>query len=112
MNTKPTPESLLQAIAQIKQMERGSVCVIRQGPQGPYYNHQSYEKGKNVSRYVPSDQVADLKAAIAGHQQFQQLSEQYVQLVVERTRAQRQANSKKKTPPPNSSWPRTRKSSS
>lgn len=112
MNTKPTPESLLQAISQIKQMERGSVGVIRQGPQGPYHNHQCYEKGKNVSRYVPAAQLADLKAAIAGHQQFEQLSEQYVQLVVEKTRAERHANSKKKIPLPNSFSPKTRKSNS
>jgi len=111
MKTKPTAESLLQSIAQIEQMERGTISVIREGPSGPYYNHQCYEAGKNVSRYAPADQVADLKAAIAGYQQFQQLSEQYVQLVVERTRAQRQAGSKKKLQPGNSSWPRTRKSS-
>jgi len=111
MKTKPTPESLLQAIAQIEHMERGTVSVIRQGPSGPYYNHQCYEQGKNVSRYVPGDQVADLKAALAGHQQFQQLTDQYVQLVVERTRAERQAGSKKKPRPRNSSWPKTRKSS-
>jgi hypothetical protein len=111
MKSKPTPESLLQAIAQIEHMERGTVSVIRQGPAGPYYNHQCYEQGKNVSRYVPGDQVADLKAALAGHQQFQQLTDQYVQLVVERTRAERQAGSKKKPRPRNSSWPKTRKSS-
>jgi hypothetical protein len=111
MKTDSTPESLLQAIGQIEQMERGTVSVIREGPAGPYYNHQCYEAGKNVSRYVPADQVADLKAALAGHQQFRQLADQYVQLVVERTRAQRQAGSKKKPPPRNSSWPKTRKSS-
>ena len=112
MNTKPTPESLLQAIAQIQRMDRGTVNVLRQGPDGPYFNHQCYEKGKNVSRYVPKEQVAELKEAIEGYRSFQQLTEQYVQLVVERTRTERQANSKKKTPPPNSSWPKTRKSSS
>jgi hypothetical protein len=40
------------------------------------------------------------------------LTEQYVRLLVERTRAERQAGSKKKTPPRNSSLPKTRKSSS
>ena len=108
----PTPESILQDIAQLQRLDRGSVCVIRHGPDGPYYNHQCYENGRNVSRYVPGDQVADLKEAIESHRQFQQLVEQYVQLMVERTRAERQAGSKKKTPPRNSSSPRTRKSSS
>jgi hypothetical protein len=40
------------------------------------------------------------------------LTEQYVQLLVQRTRAERQAGSKKKNPPRNSSLPKTRKSSS
>ena len=112
MNTKITPESILEQITQIQRMDRGSVSILRQGPQGAYYNHQCYEDGKNVSRYVPAEQVPDLKAAIADFRRFQQLIEQYVQLVVERTRAERQAGLKKKTPRPNSSWPKTRKSSS
>lgn len=112
MNTKPTPESILQDLAQIQRLDRGTVSVIRQGPEGAYYNHQCYENGRNVSRYVPGEQVVDLKAAIEGYRRFQHLAEQYVQLMVERTRAERQAGLKKKTPRRNSSWPKTRKSSS
>ena len=112
MNTKPSPESLLQDIAQIQRIDRGSVSVIRQGPDGAYYNHQCYENGRNVSRYVPGEQVDNLKEAIEGYRRFQQLVEQYVELMVEKSRAERQAGSKKKTPPRNSSWPKTRRSSS
>ena len=112
MSTKSTPESILQDIAQIQRMDRGSVSVIRQGPDGAYYNHQCYEEGRNVSRYVPGEQVADLKEAIEGYRRFQQLTEQYALLLVERTRAERQAGSKKKTLPRSSSLPKTRKSSS
>lgn len=112
MKPKPTPESILHDLAQIQRMDRGSVSVIRQGPDGPYYNHQCYEDGRNVSRYVPGDQVAELTEAIAGYHQFQQLTAQYVQQVVERTRAERLTGLKKKPPPRRSSWPKTRKSSS
>jgi hypothetical protein len=112
MKTPSPPESILQDLAQIQRLDRGSVSVIRQGPTGPYYNHQCYEDGRNVSRYVPAEQVEELKAAIADHQRFQQLVQQYVELLVERTRAQRQAGAKKKTPRPTSSWPKTRKSRS
>ena len=112
MSTKPTPESILQDISQIQRIDRGSVSVIRQGPEGAYYNHQCYENGRNVSRYVPGEQVDDLREAIEGYRRFQQLVAQYVELMVEKTRAERQAGSKKKTPPRNSSWPKTRKSSS
>jgi len=55
MNAKSTPESILHDIAQIQRMDRGTICVIRQGPQGAYYNHQCYENGRNVSRYLPGD---------------------------------------------------------
>ena len=112
MEPSITPESILRDLAQIQCLDRGTVSVIRQGPSGPYYNHQCYENGRNVSRYVPAEQVEELKAAIAEHQRFQQLVQQYVELLVQKTRAQRQAGSKKKTPPPISSWPKTRKSTS
>jgi hypothetical protein len=110
MNSNPTPQSLLQDIAQIQSLDRGTVSVIGQGPQGPYYNHQCYENGRNVSRYVPPDQVPDLKAAINGYHRVQELMDQYVQLLVDRTRAERAAGAKKKTPRHNSSWPKSRKS--
>ena len=96
MITKPTTETILQAMAQIQRLDRGSVSVIRQGPEGAYYNHQCYEKGRNVSRYVVGEQVAALKDAIAGYQRFQQLVTQYVELMVEKTRAERQAGLKKR----------------
>src|SRR5271170_8275486 len=67
MNTKSSPQSVLHDLAQIQHMERGALSVIRQGPDGPYYNHQCYEEGKNVSRYVPSSQVDEIKEAIEGY---------------------------------------------
>jgi hypothetical protein len=110
MNSIPTPQSLLQDIAQIQSLDRGTLSVLRQGPQGPYYNHQCYENGRNVSRYVPADQVLGLKAAIEGYHRVQELMAQYVQLLVDKTRADRAAGAKKKTPRHNSSWPKSRKS--
>lgn len=112
MNTKATPQSVLHDMAQIQRLERGTVSVIRQGPEGPYYNHQCYEEGRNVSRYVPLEQVSELKQAIDGYHRFQQLVQQYVQLMVEKTRAEKEAGLKKKTQRQSSSWPKTRKSSS
>jgi hypothetical protein len=95
MNSKSSPQSVLQQIAEIQKIEKGTISIIREGPKGPYYNHQCYENGKNVSRYVPRDQVADYKQAIEGHQRFQTLVEEYVHLMVEKTRAERTAGSKK-----------------
>jgi len=112
MNPKSTPQSILQDIGQIQRLDRGTVSVMRQGPEGPYYNHQCYEGGGNVSRYVPAEQVADLKEAIDGYHRFQELVKQYADLMVEKTRAERASSFKKKNPRPSSSWPKTRKSNS
>ena len=112
MNTKSSPQSVLRDIAQIQHMERGALSVIRQGPDGPYYNHQCYEGGRNVSRYVPSSEVSEIREAIEGYHRFQELAQQYAQLVVEKTRAQREAGFKKKSRRQISSWPKTRRSSS
>ncbi len=112
MNPKPTPQSLLQEIAQIQHLDRGTVSVLRQGPHGPYCNHQCYEKGRNVSRYVPPEQVPALQAAIDSYHRVQELMAQYVQLLVEKTRAERTAGVKKKTGQRKSFSPRIRKSNS
>jgi len=111
MNSKPTPQSILQQIAQIQRMDQGVVSVLRQGPQGPYYNHQCYENGRNVSRYVPAEQVPELKEDLENYRHFQELVKQYVQLQVEKTRTERGAGLKKKSRPPKSSWPKRKKSS-
>lgn len=95
MNPKSTPQSILNQIAQIQRLEKGTLNIIRHGPKGPYYNHQCYENGQNVSRYVPGDKAADFQEAIEGYQRFQKLVEEYVQLMVEKTRVDRSSGSKK-----------------
>lgn len=89
---------LLQQIARIQHMEPGKLCILRQGPNGPYFNLQWREQGKAFSRYVPPEQVEVLAEHTANYQQFQNLVDQYAQLVVERTRAERATGFKKKTP--------------
>jgi hypothetical protein len=112
MNDSITPEGLLPPIAPIQHLERGKLCVLRQGPDGPYDNHQSWENGQNVSRYVPREQVAALQQAIAGSKRFQDLVGQQVQLMLQKSRAERETGFKKKTRRPISSWRRNSKSSS
>lgn len=112
MNQLMTPHVLLQQIAQISHMEPGKLSVIRQGPDGPYYHLQCRENGKNLTRYVPRDQAPLVAAHTANYERFQALVAAYAALVVNQTRAQREAGFKKKTSPPRSSSPRTRKSRS
>ena len=103
---------ILQQIAQIQQMEPGKLCVIGQGPNGPYFNLQCREQGKTRTRYVPGDQADLVAQHTANYQTFQALVAQYAELIFEQTRAERTAGLKKKTPGPRSSWPKTKKSSS
>jgi hypothetical protein len=108
MNSENTPQSVLQQIAQIQQMEKGSLHVIRQGPSGPYHNLQFTENGKHVSRYVPQDQVDQVRQAIDGYHQFTRLTDQYAQIVIQRTRAE--IGGVKKKLRPSSPSPKKRKS--
>lgn len=91
---KRQPEVLLKEIANLQQMERGKLCRMRRGPKGDYYNHQTWEKGKNVVRYVPQDQVVSLKHAIAGYQKFLRLTQIYADEIIRRTRQSHKNNSK------------------
>jgi hypothetical protein len=104
----PQTAHLLHQIAQIQHMEPGKLCVMRQGPKGPYYNLQWREDGKAISRYVPSDQVQVVAQNTANYERFQALVDQYAQMMIEQTRAERTAGVKK-TSPPKSCWPKTRK---
>ena len=96
MNSPLTPQSLLEQILQIQRMEHGSLCIIRQGPNGPYYNLNSWENGKNRCRYLPQDKIPEVQKAIEAYHQYQQLTEQYAQQVIEQTRAQLNIGFKKK----------------
>ena len=111
---QPDPAHLLSQISQIKHMERGKLSAMGQGPDGPYFKLQAWEDGKNNSRYVPHEQVEMVQKAIAGFQRYKELTEQYAQQVIEQTRAELAAGSKKngRRSRHKSSWPKTRKSSS
>ena len=115
--TTTTQTDLLAQIAQIQLMERGKLSPYtfkeRAAPATPYYRLQCWENGKNVTRYIRSEQVPMVEEALAGHAKFQALAEQYAQLVIDQTRAQLAGVGVKKKPGrrPNSCWRRSRKSS-
>jgi len=112
MNTQNSLPSILQQIAKIQTMERGKLSVIKESSAGPFYKIQAREQGKNLTRYVPREQVGAVQEAIAGYQRFKSLTEQYAQEVIGRTRQAIAAGSKKKAQFQTSSSPRMRKSSS
>ena len=92
-------------------MERGKLSTLRETSAGTAFKLQAWENGKNVSRYVPPDQVPAVQEAIDGYQRFQALTEQYAQLKIEETRAAIAAGSKKKPRARRSSSPKNKKSS-
>lgn len=101
-----------QQVAQIKRMERGKLTVMSQGPEGPHYKLQAWQNGKNVSRHVSRDQADAVQDALEGYHKFQHLTQEYAQGVIDQTRAELAAHSKKKiyNLRRKSSWPKTRKS--
>jgi hypothetical protein len=112
MKANSKPQLILKQIAKIQRMEPGKLCVIGQGPKGPYHNLQCREDGQTRTRYVPAEQAAVVAEHTANYRQFQSLTEEYAALVIAQTRAERAAGVKKKTRPPTSSSPRMRKSRS
>jgi hypothetical protein len=117
MNTPITPQSLIEQILQIQQMEHGSLCQVGQGPNGPYFNLNSWEDDKNCCRYVAPDKVPAVQQAIDGYHKYQQLTQDYARQVIDKTRAELAIGVKKKRHPKQKSRlksfkPRKAKSSS
>src|SRR3989442_12653880 len=97
MKTPPmAPQALFEQILQIQHMEHGSLCAVGQGPNGPYYNLNSWENDKNCCRYVPQDKVAAVQQAIEGYHKYHQLTQEYAQQIVGKTRAELDIGVKKK----------------
>jgi len=99
---------LFQKMAQIDQMEYGSLkAEFRPGadshhPLGPYYKHQVWQKGQNHSARVAGPRAEQLRQAVAGRQQFEQLAQQCIDLTVQHTRTTRSASDAKKNSRPRS----------
>lgn len=107
---------IFQKMAQIDQMEYGSLkAEYRAGidpdqPLGPYYKHQVWREGKNHSQRVAGPRAEQLRQAVAGRQQFEQLAQACIELTVGHTRQGQRATEAKKNsrsrsarkPPPKS----------
>jgi hypothetical protein len=76
---------LLDRMSRIERMERGKICRMSGRP---HCNHQTWQDGRNVVRYVTADQIAPLQQAIDGYRLFMELAHQYAHQIIERTRRQ------------------------
>jgi hypothetical protein len=96
VKTQQRRQEILQEMNSITRMERGKLCTQSRGPNfPPFHKLQCWRRGRNYTRYVPADEVATLQEALAGHQRFQQLAEEFVDLTVELTRQETEADRKK-----------------
>ena len=89
-----TPQALLRDIAAFESTEHGTLCRMRAGP---YFNHQTWQAGRNCVRYVPTTEHAALRAAIAGYRRFLKLTQQYADLIIQQSRAERAAQTRQAT---------------
>lgn len=110
MNQKTNPRGILEQISTIQRMERGKLSVIRQGPSGPYFNLQHRESGRNVTEYVPAEQVAQVQENIESYNRFETLVNEYGDILTEQSRQERKSGVKKKRSPQTSASPKTPKS--
>ena len=98
MEYEPRRQEILREISSITRMERGKLSAQSPGPdKPPFYKLQCWQKGKNQTRYVPAAEVASVQAALAEHERFQELAEEFVELTVQQTRSS-DASERKKTP--------------
>lgn len=83
MKTTQKAVALLEEMGKIERMERGKVCKMK-GRE--HFNHQTWQNGRNLVRYVPRDEVEDLQTAIDGYDRFTQLTQRYADEIIRLTR--------------------------
>jgi len=105
---KPSSRSVEQArhnlvaqIAAITTMQPGTLAEeYRERPapegkgvvrRGPYFKHQCWKDGRNVSRRVPASEAAQLREDIENAKRFDELTAQLAELNIEHTLALRAA---------------------
>jgi hypothetical protein len=99
--TDPVRQSLMGQIAAIQTMLPGTLAEEYRPsssarskhakPLGPYFKHQFWKDGHNVSRRVPAHQATQLREDIDNAKRFNQLTTQLAQFNTEHTLALRAA---------------------
>lgn len=95
-------------MAALETMENGSLkSEFRDQPSGikagPYFKHQVWRAGANVSQRISAEDAPALAAAIANRQQFESLAARFVEWTVAHTRQNKFPDSLKKKIQPVSS---------
>src|SRR6266498_1875336 len=93
--------AVLQQMAALQSMEQGSLKIeYREQPSGaksgPYFKHQVWREGANVSQRISCEEAPALAAAIANRQKFEALAADFIELTVAHTRQNQFPDSLKK----------------
>ena len=104
MDHQKRRRQILKEMAQIDCMEKGKLSEeyrerSKDGQKillGPYYKHQRWEDGRNVSRRVAIGEVEQLRKSVDGYHKFEELSKEYAQITIEMTRQASKEETKKK----------------
>jgi hypothetical protein len=95
-------KQLLEQMEQIQRMERGSLQAekrpsVRYPDQGrgPYFKHQVWENGQNLTCRIPAEKADALAQAIEGRKEFERLAEAFIDATVVLTRAETSSDAKK-----------------
>lgn len=102
-------QQILQAMEQIECMELGSLQSdarpSKRDPAcncGPYFKHQVWEEGQNLTRRIPAAEAPALAEAIAQRKRFEKLADDFIDTTVAMTRAKSpgsKKNESKSRPP-------------
>ncbi len=93
MDNQRKRKSILEKMNQIQGMKKGRLSEEYREKQkdgktvrlGPYFKHQEWIEGENVSRRVPADEAEELREQIDGYHQFKKLSDEFVDASIEMT---------------------------
>lgn len=104
MSYETQRKQILKKMARIGCMEKGTLTEeyrerIKDGKTlrlGPYYKHQCWDNGHNVSRRIPVADADELNKAVDGYHEFQRLADEYAKITIEMTRESKTDGSKKK----------------
>ena len=76
-----TQEEILAAMSRLGTMAKGKVTVLGRSRSGRvYYSLQRRRDGRNDTRYVPAERVAEVRQAVENYKAFMDLVEKYVRL--------------------------------
>ena len=82
---------ILRQLAELETMEYGSLRTELRpaqggGTTGPYYQHQVWEHGRNLSQRIPAAEAPALQSALANRQRAEALAQEYIAVTVQLTR--------------------------